>query len=162
MALAGLALFVSACTPGKVIIKPTEPIKAYNKLNVVVSSQTFLATIKGNKHYDNYVALTSEAERQIGGHIRNWAATEWKGSSNPRSRPLTVTLDLQDYNTGSGALKFFVGSAANGKLVYLVTLTDGSRTVGQFLFNGEVDITGNNAAFWNMSKQIEKRIAATE
>ena len=160
LAMAGLALFLAACTPGKVVIMPNEPIKKFGRLDVVVSSATYLETIKGNKNYDRYVALTSEAEKQIGGHIRNWAQREWKGS--PSGKPLTVKLELQEYNTGSGALKLFLGSAANGKIAYLVTLLDGTRTVGQFLHEGQVSLAGNSSAFWDMSKQIEKRIADTE
>jgi hypothetical protein len=160
MAMAGLALFLAGCTPGRVVIMPNEPIKKFSRLDVQVSSETYLATIKGNKNYDRYVALTSEAEKQIGGHIRNWAQREWKG--NPGGRPLLVKLDLQEYNTGSGALKLFLGSAANGKIVYMVSLLDGTRMVGQFLHEGEVSLAGNSNAFWGMSKQIESRIAATE
>lgn len=160
LAVAGLALFLAACTPGKVIIMPNEPIKKFGRLDVTVSSATYLETIKGSKNYDRYVALTGEAEKQIGNHIRNWAQREWKG--NPSGKPLTVKLELQEYNTGSAALKIFVGGAANGKISYLVTLLDGTRTVGQFLHEGEVSLSGNSSAFWGMSKQIESRIAATE
>lgn len=162
--IAGLVLaagiFLAACTPGKVIIQPSTSIKAYGGLDVEITSQSFLATMQGKKNYDNYVALCAEAEKQLGGHVKNWAATKWQGTAGRRH--LTVKLELQEYNTGSGAAKFFLGSVANGHIVYLVTLMDGSKTIGQFLHEGQVDLMGNSAAFWNMAKQIEARIAATE
>jgi hypothetical protein len=160
LAIAGLALFLGACTPGKVIIMPSEPIKKFSRLDVQVDSQTFLATIKGNKHYDNYVALTGEAEKQLGNQLRSWASTQWHGTAS--GKPLLVKLDLQEYNTGSTALKLFVGSAADGKMSYLVSLMDGTRTVGQFLFDEKVSLSGNSAAFYHMAKKIEDRIDATE
>lgn len=155
-----VALGVTACTPGKVMIKPDQPIKRYGSLNIVVTSQNFLNTIKGSEKYDNYVALAAESDKLIQGHMANWAAKNWVGTKG--NRALTVRVDLKEYNTGSAAAKIFLGGMANGKVVYQMDLVDGSKVIGSYLFPGEVSLMGSNAAFWGMAKQMESRIAATE
>jgi len=158
--LAGIALLATACTPGKVIMAPSAPIKSYSRLVVVHDASNYLKEIAGKPNADKYQTLVAEADKQLGGHVRKWAAERWHGT--PSGRPLTVKLELLHYNTGSLAAKIFLGSVANGGIGYAVSLLDGSRTVAQYQFEGQVDITGNSAAFWNMAKQIEARIEATE
>ena len=133
------------------VVTPEVPLKNFGSMQFKGSTSTFDRVVKGQKDEDlrreKGQAVHEIVARNLGGF-----ASSFQGTSGGRA--LTLQAELMDCYAGSGALKFFVGAAANGHIDYDVKLYDGSKLVGHFFLRTEVPVTGASFAAVNASKQM--------
>ena len=116
-------LFAAGCVKPYMLLSSGTPLSNYSAIHVVVDATRFLKNKEGDPHYDGYAKSCQDMRNVITKRIDNWLAANFQGKAGAPAATLTVTVD--DFHTGSGAARFFLGDAANGHLDVSCEITGG-------------------------------------
>jgi hypothetical protein len=134
-------LMVGGCV--KPYIQETEgtPLSNYSSIKVSVDSKAFLKTKEGDAHYDGYAKSCEDMNNVITSSVNSWLAANFHGKEGAPAANLVITVE--DFYTGSGAARFFLGAAANGHLNVTATITGGHA----YRVNAEIAGVGTDKYF---------------
>lgn len=159
-----LVLALSGCKSRKVytiIDEPNAPLGRFGAVSVgKFNTKEFLASIESDERRDKYAPVTQEMNDAVMAALRGELAA-WEGTKG--GPPLVVSAVLDDYATGSGALRgmsrfgMFGNSGGHspalqlgqGVIDYTVTLMSGSTTVATYRV--AVRITGASAGAYKVT-----------
>ncbi|HXC64636.1 MAG TPA: hypothetical protein VNZ67_09770 [bacterium] len=154
LATAASFLLLAGCVKQYQVESAGTPLSTYSTIKVTVDAARFLQTKEGDKHYDGYVKSCDDMRGVITGRINNWVASNFHGTTGGPVANLKITVD--DFYTGSGAARFFLGDAANGHLNVSCTITGGH----QFLSHAEIAGVGTDKleAYWHVASACNSYI----
>ena len=153
LAAAGF-LMLTGCVKQYQVVSAGAPLSTYSTIKVTVDAARFLQTKQGDKHYDGYVKSCDDMRGVISGRINNWVASNFQGKAGGPVAELKITVD--DFYTGSGAARFFLGDAANGHLNVSCTITGGH----EFRSNAQIAGVGTDKleAYWHVASACNNYI----
>ena len=125
IALAATAgfLLLAGCVKPYMLLSAGKPLSSYSAIKVSVDATRFLQTKQGDAHYDGYVKSCDDMKNVITNRINTWTAAEFHGT--PGGPVANLKIEVDDFYTGSGAARFFLGDAANGHLDVSATISGG-------------------------------------
>ena len=159
--LALLALLVAGCVAKvyTIIDEPRSPLKRFGGVTVgSFSTKDFLDSIENTERREKYKPVTAEANDSVADEVED-LVKGWVGT--PGGPKLILTAVLDDYATGSGAMRamshfgMFGGNhgASNqlgaGVIEYTVTLKSGTTLVATYQVR--VRITGRAAGAYKLT-----------
>jgi hypothetical protein len=151
-------LFLASCANPYVRVTDGTPLSQYSKIYVKLDATEFLATKLGDAHYDGYAASVVDMRNLVTKQINNWLAANFVGK--PGAPAALLVLKIDDFYTGSGAARFFLGSMADGHLDVVGKITGGH------VFRVNVKIQGFGfdkvMAYNQLAKDTDRYIADHE
>jgi hypothetical protein len=116
-------LLIGGCGKPYILVTEGTPLSSYSSIKVYVDARAFLKGKEGDAHYDGYVKSCEDMKNVISGNVNTWMAANFHGKAGAPAANLVITVE--DFYTGSGAARFFLGAMANGHLNVTAAITGG-------------------------------------